>query len=65
MVWVLAEAGEIDVNQPTADLVQHLLLVMEPALFKAVLFQTVEQQLRDTICPVSQQLYGTRCPASQ
>ena len=40
-VCVLAEAGEIGVSQPAADVVQHLESVAEPALFKAVPFQTV------------------------
>ena len=41
---MLAEAGEADVDQPAADPLQHLESVVEPALFKAVPFQTVEQR---------------------
>ena len=40
---LLAEAGEVNVDQPAADPVQHLEPVVEAALFKAVAFQTVEQ----------------------
>ena len=42
---LLAEAGEFDVDQPAADPEQHLEPVVEPALFKAVAFQTDEQRL--------------------
>ena len=38
----LAEAGEVDVNQPIIDPVQHLKSVVESALFKTVPFQVVE-----------------------
>ena len=48
---MLAEADEVDVDQPTADQVQHLESVVEPALFKAVPLQTVEQRLYDTRGP--------------
>ena len=60
-VCVLAEADELDVNQPTADLVQHLESVVEPALFKSVPFQTVEQILHSTRCPVSEVVAGVPC----
>ena len=53
-VCMLAEAGEVDFDHPAADPVQHQESVVDPALFKAVPFQTVKQQL-----------YGTRCPVSE
>ena len=58
---MLAEPGEVDVDQPTANLVQHLELVAEPALFKVVPFQTVEQQLYGTRCLVSEVVAGVPC----
>ena len=58
---MVAEAGEVDVDQPTADLVQHLESVAEPALFKVVPFQTVEQQLYSTRCLVSKVVAGIPC----
>ena len=45
---MLAEAGEVNVDQPAADPVQQLESVVEPALFKAVAFQTDEQRLYGT-----------------
>ena len=40
-ICVLAEAGEVDVNQPIVGPVQHLELVLESTLFKTVPFQIV------------------------
>ena len=58
---MLAEAGEVDVDQLAADPVQHLESVVGPALFKAVRFQTVEQRLYGTRCPVSEVVAGVPC----
>ena len=49
---MLTAAGEVDVDQPAADPVQHPESVVEPALFKAVPFETVEQRLYGSRCPV-------------
>ena len=57
----MAEAGEVNIDQPIVDPVQHLESVVEPALFKAVPFQTVEQRLNGTGCPVSEIVTGTPC----
>ena len=51
---MVAEAGEVNIDQPIIDQVQHLESVVEPALFKAVPLQTVEQRLNGTGCPVSE-----------
>ena len=41
----LAEAGEVDVNQPIVDPVQHLEPAVESTFFKTVPFQIVKQRL--------------------
>ena len=58
---MLAEAGEVDVDQPAGDPVQHLESAVGPALFKAVPFQTVEQRMYGTRCLVSEVVAGVPC----
>ena len=58
---MLAEAGEVDVDQPAADPVQHLESAVGPALFKAVPFQTVEQRMYGTRCLFSEVIAGVPC----
>ena len=49
---MLTAAGEVDVDQPAADPVQHPESVVEPGLFKDVPFQTVEKRVYGTRYPV-------------
>ena len=48
LVCMLAEAGEVDFDQPAADPVQHQESVVDPALFTTVPFQTAKQLLYGT-----------------
>ena len=57
----MAEAGEVDVNQPIAELVQHLESVVDSALLKTVPFQTVRQLFHSTRCSVPIVVTGIPC----
>ena len=58
---MVAEAAEVNIDQPIVDPVQHLVSDVEPALFKAVPLQTVEQRLNGTGCPVYEIVAGIPC----
>ena len=57
----LAEFGEVNIDQPIVDPVQHLESVVEPALFKTVSLQTVEQLFNGTGCSVSEIVASIPC----
>ena len=65
---MVAEAGEVNIEQPIVDPVQHLESVVERACVvqgQAVPFQTVEYRFNGTGCPVYEMAAGIPCCSSR